>query len=165
MVPVVSVIGHQKSGKTTLITRLIPLFRARGLRVGVVKHAPCEGSLDQFGKDSFRYQQAGAEKTLIISATHGAFFFTMTDEASLKQTIEWLFHGFDLVLVEGFKEGPFPKIEVFRRSDTIDVEPLARKIDVIALVTDACVSLPNTVPVLSPQRPEEIASFLERTFV
>jgi molybdopterin-guanine dinucleotide biosynthesis protein MobB len=168
MIPTVAFIGHQESGKTTLLTRLLPVLQERGHhRVGVVKHAASETHLDQPGKDSALFQEAGAEKTLVISPSCGALFFKLSEETSLVEVLDSVFQGFDLVLVEGFKQGPFPKIEVYRRSSRVGpgAEPLAGTIDVIAVVTDERVALPDGVPLLSPHRLEEVVDFLEQTIL
>jgi molybdopterin-guanine dinucleotide biosynthesis protein B len=163
MIPTVAFIGHQGSGKTTLLTRIIPLLRERGHRVGVMKHAASELHLDRSGKDSARFQEAGAEKTLVISPGQGALFFELPEETSLVEVVDNIFHSCDLVLAEGFKQGPFPKVEVYRRAHRVGAEPLAGIIDVIAVVTDEQVALPDGLPVLSPHRLEDVVDFLEQT--
>jgi hypothetical protein len=69
------VVGRKKSGKTSLILRLLPLLRARGLRIGTVKHSSHPHPLDRPGSDSMRHRQAGAEATLVISAAAAALHF------------------------------------------------------------------------------------------
>lgn len=165
MIPAVSFIGHQGSGKTRLIIRLIPLLLERGYRVGTVKHASHEENLDLAGKDSFRHRAAGAEQTLVVSGSSCALFWEPPPEESPEETLERLFQGFDLVLVEGFKHGPFTKIEVYRCFGELSVEPLAGQIDVVAVVTDERVALPDGVVVLSPRRLEEIVNFLEQALL
>ena len=167
MIPTVAFIGHQGSGKTRLLTRLIPVLQENGYRVGVVKHAAGGMHLDRTGKDSALFQEIGVEKTLVISPSHAALFFELSEETPLVEVVERIFHGFDLVLIEGFKGGPFPKIEVYHRAGRVgvDAEPLAGTIDVIAVVTDERVALPDGVPLLSPHRPEDVADFLEQTLL
>jgi len=161
VIPTVSFIGHQGGGKTTLLTRLIPFLLDRGYRVGTVKHAPHEENIDRSGTDSFRHREAGAEQTLVVSRSDRALFWEPFPKETIEETIERLFQGFDVVLVEGFKHGPFPKVEVFRRLTELRTEPLAGEIDVVAVVTDEHVALPDGVRILSPRRPEEVADFLE----
>ena len=168
MNPTVAFIGHQGSGKTTLLTRLIPVLQGRGYRVGVVKHAADEMHLDRSGKDSALFQEIGVEKTLVLSPSHAALFFELSEEMSPEEVVENIFHGFDLVVLEGFKQGPFPKIEVYRRAAGrvgADAEPLAGMIDVLAVVSDERVALPDGVPLLSPHRPEDVADFLEQALL
>ena len=165
MIPAVSFIGRQGSGKTTLLTKLIPVLLERGHRVGTVKHAPHEEGFDDPAKDSHRHREAGAEKTLVVGQAGCALFWNPLPGDPLEATIEEVFQGFDIVLVEGFKHGPFPKVEVYRPARGVNAEPLAGRIDVIAVITDARVALPDGVAVLSPHGLEEIADFLEKAFL
>ena len=162
MVPVVSFIGHQGSGKTAFLTRLIPILIERGYRVGTVKHAPHEEELDHPDKDGARHRKAGAEQTLVVGSMSCALFWGPSAEESIEETIARLFQGFDLVLAEGFKHGPFSKIEVYRRLKELSIEPLAGEIDVVAVITEERVALPDGVIVLSPHRPQGVADFLEQ---
>ena len=164
MVPVVAFIGHHGSGKTRLLTRLIPLLVERGYRVGTVKHAPHEEELDHPDKDSSRHRAAGAEQTLVVGKTGYALFWEDVTDEPIEQVIERLLPEYDIVLAEGFKHGPFPKIEVYRRLDT-RAEPLAGEIDVVAVITKEHVALPDGVKILSPRHPEKIADFLEEKFL
>ncbi len=155
----ISIIGHKKTGKTRLIEELIPIFQARGYRVGTVKHAPHTAVLSPEHADSARHRLAGADRTLLIGEDGAALFFDPAGE--IEGAIEQAFVGFDLVLIEGMKTGPFPKIEVFRPARELRTEPLAGGIDVIGVITDARVALPDGVKILSPRDPEEIADFIE----
>jgi molybdopterin-guanine dinucleotide biosynthesis protein B len=165
VIPVVSFIGHQGSGKTMLLARLIPLLLDRGYRVGTVKHAPHEETLDRPDKDSTRHRSAGAERTLVIGGSSYGLFWEPSSEESIEETVERCFQGFDLVLVEGFKHGPFPKVEVYCQTVGVSAEPLAGQIDVVAVVTDEHVALPDGVAVFSHHRLEDIADFLEQSFL
>lgn len=107
--------GWSGAGKTTLLTRLIPVLRARGLRVSTLKHAHHAFDIDRPGKDSFEHRSAGAEQVLVSSAQRWAL---MTEhrgapEPTLAELLR-LLAPVDLVLVEGFKRDPHPKIEVHR---------------------------------------------------
>ena len=162
MPTVVSFIGHQASGKTTLIVELIPLLAERGYRVGTVKHAPHEKDVDRPGSDSFLHRLAGAKQTLVFSEANCALFWEGSSDEKVEDLVERLFGDYDIVIAEGFKRGPFPKVEVFRRpSSEPRREPLAGEIDVLAVVTDEKVALPDGVERLSSRRPEEIIEFLE----
>ncbi|MEA3355853.1 MAG: molybdopterin-guanine dinucleotide biosynthesis protein B [Candidatus Bipolaricaulota bacterium] len=162
MVPTLAFIGHQDSGKTTLLTQLIPILLGRGYRVGTVKHTPHEAELDQSGKDSFRHRRAGAVQTLVVSSSEYVLFGGPRPEETIQGTIDRLFVGLDLVLAEGFKHGPFPKIEVYR---SLSHPLLAGQIEVLAVVTDQKLSLPAGIPLLSPGRPERIVWFIEESFL
>jgi|AntAceMinimDraft_8_1070364.scaffolds.fasta_scaffold00353_3 molybdopterin-guanine dinucleotide biosynthesis protein B len=164
MTQVVSFIGHHNSGKTTLLAQVITIFLERGFRVGAVKHAPHLDDMDSPDTDSAILREAGAEQTLLISDDTCALFWDPDPDKPIERLIERLFAGYDLVLVEGYKHGPFPKIEVYRHLDT-RADPLAGEVDVIAVITKDKVALPDGVSVLSPKRPDEIADFLEAHFL
>jgi molybdopterin-guanine dinucleotide biosynthesis protein MobB len=106
----VYVIGASDSGKTTLIERLIPTLRARGVRVGTVKHAHHGFALDVPGKDSWRHAQAGAAAVALISPGRAAWYVDVASEWSALDAARRLSGCVDLVLVEGFKELEGPKI-------------------------------------------------------
>jgi len=151
---VVAFIGHKKSGKTTFLRALIPVLRARGLRVGTVKHVGEDVEPDIPGKDTYYHRKAGAERVLLYSEAHAALFWDHSG-APLARYLERYFSDLDIVLLEGFKHADYPKIEIYRTG-----EPLAGSIPVIAVVTDRQPKLPDTVPVL-PRDPEIVADFLE----
>ncbi len=106
------VAAASNSGKTTLIEKLIPLLRARGLRVAVVKHAHAGFEFDRPGKDSWRFREAGADAVMLISPDRLAL--TKTLQAEPLAEIEMLAHDVDLIIQEGFKRTAKNKIEVFR---------------------------------------------------
>jgi molybdopterin-guanine dinucleotide biosynthesis protein B len=112
---VIGIAGWSGAGKTTLLARLVPRLVARGLRVSTVKHAHHGFDVDQPGKDSHTHRQAGATEVLISSARRFALVHELrgTAEPSLAELLAKL-APVDLVIVEGFKHGPHPKIEVFR---------------------------------------------------
>ncbi len=111
---VLGLTGWSGSGKTTLLVALVPLLIGRGLTVSTVKHAHHGFDLDQPGKDSWRHRQAGATEVLISSGARWALMHEVHgDEPSLPALLTRL-TPVDLVLVEGFKAHPHPKIEVHR---------------------------------------------------
>lgn len=165
MIAIVGVIGHQGTGKTRLIEQLIPVLLERGYRVGTVKHAPDLTEIDTPGADSSRHRAAGADQTLVVGSMEQALFWDCDPEAPIDEVVRRLFSDHDLVLVEGFKHGPFPKIEVWRRVGERSVEPLAGTVQVMAVVTKERVALPDGVAVLPPNRPEATADFLEQTIL
>lgn len=105
------------TGKTTLLEQLLPALRQRGLRVAVIKHAHHDFDVDQPGKDSHRLRQAGATPMLVASRARIAMMLETPDreEADLAQLIEMVRpQSPDLILVEGFKAWPLPKLELYR---------------------------------------------------
>ena len=111
---VLGLVGWSGSGKTTLLTALLPLFRGRGLTVSTVKHAHHGFDMDRPGKDSHRHREAGAAEVLVVSGPRWALLHEVSGpEPSLPDLLARM-TPVDLVLVEGFKTHPYPKIEVHR---------------------------------------------------
>jgi molybdopterin-guanine dinucleotide biosynthesis adapter protein len=108
--------GWSGTGKTTLLTAMLPRLIAQGLTVSTVKHTHHRVDLDQPGKDSYRHRAAGAHEVLLASAARWALLHEIDGpEPSLADLLGRL-APVDLVLVEGFKASPFPKLEVHRPS-------------------------------------------------
>lgn len=112
---VFGIAGHSGMGKTTLLERLIPILVARGQRVSLLKHSHKDIEIDRPGKDSYRLRQAGCQEVLLLGSHRWALMHELRDEAepplaALLARIQ----ACDLVLVEGFKSGAFPRLEVWR---------------------------------------------------
>jgi molybdopterin-guanine dinucleotide biosynthesis protein B len=138
--PLVSIVGKKKSGKTTLIERLVAELVARGWRVGTIKHGH-DFDLDTEGTDSWRHRAAGSERTVLAGPDGCAVVGSWPGGhpvGPLELAARHL-HDLDLVVVEGFKAEDVPKIEIFRRAAHPEPvfwpgsEDAAR---LIALVTD-----------------------------
>ncbi|MBN9083267.1 MAG: molybdopterin-guanine dinucleotide biosynthesis protein B [Rhizobiales bacterium 62-17] len=109
--------GWSGAGKTTLIERLIPALRAKGLTVSTIKHAHHDVDLDTPGKDSWRHRQAGAGEVLVATGKRWALLHESDGpEVPLADLLARL-SPVDLVLIEGFKGSPWPKIEVYRAAN------------------------------------------------
>ena len=166
MIPVISFIGHHNAGKTRLLSQLVETLTERGLRVGAVKHAPHGIVADEpDGTDSRQLREAGAHRMLLLGRDTAVLTWAQPSIEDLEATIQRLFADCDLVLIEGLKRGPFPKIEVFRRTGKIPQEPLAGAIDVVAVVSDAAIALPDGTASFSPRNHEALADFLETQFL
>ncbi len=116
MIPrnVLAIAGWSGAGKTTLIEAVLPRLRAAGLVVSTVKHAHHGAELDRPGKDSWRHRQAGALEVLVAAPGRWAL---LHEEAGAEPDLGALLARLspvDLVLVEGFRQYPFPKLEVHR---------------------------------------------------
>jgi molybdopterin-guanine dinucleotide biosynthesis protein B len=112
---VFGIAGHSGMGKTTLLERLLPALTARGLVVSLIKHSHKSIEIDRPGKDSFRLREAGCQEVLLLGNERWALMHELrgASEPPLDYLLGRLQHC-DLVLVEGFKSGGFPKLEVWR---------------------------------------------------
>jgi molybdopterin-guanine dinucleotide biosynthesis protein B len=147
--PVIGIAGWKNSGKTTLAVRLIAELTARGFKVASVKHAHHAFQIDEGETDSARHRRAGAAQVAIVSAGRWALVSELAGapEPSLAAVIARL-DPCDLVIVEGYKRAPIPKIEVRRRA-AASATPLAeRDPHVIAIAADHPVD-GGGVPVLA----------------
>lgn len=158
MVRVFGFAGWSGSGKTTLIEQLIPRLVARGLRVSLIKHAHHGFDIDKPGKDSYRHREAGATEVLITSTQRWVLMHELRDapEPPLAEQVARM-SPCDLVLVEGFKHEPIPKLEVHRPSVG---KPLLHPDDanIVAVATDAPVR--TSLPVLGLNDYDAIAAFV-----
>ncbi len=109
--------GWSGSGKTTLVARLLPELASRGVTVSTLKHAHHSFDVDQPGKDSWAHRQAGAREVMVSSANRWALMHEHrgAPEATLEELVRHM-SPVDLLLVEGFKHHPHPKLEVHRPS-------------------------------------------------
>jgi len=115
---VIGFAGYSGAGKTTLVERLIPELRQRGLRVSVVKHARNGFDIDRPGKDTWRHREAGAFEVVVASNKRLALMreFEVETDLSVHAMIAELYDGVDWVLLEGFRDSDLLKIEVWRAS-------------------------------------------------
>jgi molybdopterin-guanine dinucleotide biosynthesis protein MobB len=152
--------GWSGAGKTTLLTALLPRLIARGLSVSTVKHAHHGFDIDRPGKDSFRHRAAGAREVLVASGQRWALLHEIDGpEPSLAELLARL-SPVDVVLVEGFKSSPFPKLEVHRPA--LGQPPLwPERPEIVAVASDA--GLPDCDrPVLDLRDPDAIADWAAR---
>ena len=116
-VPLLGFAAFSGTGKTTLIEQLIPLLIEQGLRIALVKHSHHDIEMDKPGKDSYRLRKAGASQ-VVLAGTHRSIYFHEHQQAHDSQLSEQLAllntDCLDLVLVEGYRDQAFPKIELHR---------------------------------------------------
>ena len=112
--PTLGVVGRHNSGKTTFLLALLPLLLARGLRVGYLKHAHEGFEIDRPDKDSGRVGRAGVLQTMITGGGRTAVIDASGEMASAEVIARYARTDLDLVVIEGFKREPLPKIEVAR---------------------------------------------------
>ncbi|EKV29512.1 Molybdopterin-guanine dinucleotide biosynthesis protein MobB [Caenispirillum salinarum AK4] len=152
--------GWSNSGKTTLMTAAVTILTRRGFRISTIKHAHHAFDIDRPGKDSFRHREAGASEVLITSGRRWALMHELRDEdePSLEDLVARM-TPVDLLLVEGFKRHPHPKIEVHRPS--VGKDPLWPQDDsVVAVASDE--GLPDLTdrPRLDLNDPEAVVDFV-----
>jgi len=112
---VISIVATKSgTGKTTLIEALIPILKEKNYNIGVLKHDAHKFEIDKEGKDSYRFVKAGADRMVISSKEKIAMIEKLKEEKDLEEILE-LFVGMDLVIIEGYKNNGYPKIEVHRK--------------------------------------------------
>jgi molybdopterin-guanine dinucleotide biosynthesis protein B len=158
--PVIGIAGWKKSGKTTLVVRLIEEFTRRGLKVASIKHAHHNFQIDDAETDSARHRRAGAAQVAVVSAKRWALISELggASEPDLAEVLAWL-GPCDLVIVEGYKSAAVPKIEARRsaassRASLADGDP-----NVIAIAADHAAD-GRGLPVFSLDDIAAIADFI-----
>jgi len=160
MPPIVSIVGKSKSGKTTLIEKLIGELKSRGYRVATIKHTPQKLTFDERGKDSWRHTQAGSEATVISSPDTMVLIKPVAGESSLEEIAHLLGEDYDIILTEGFRQGNAPKIEVHRKEAG---PPLTATKKLIAIATDE--PLETKTRQFSLEDVKGLADLLEKGFI
>lgn len=162
--PILGITAFSGTGKTTLLTQLIPALTERGVRVSVIKHAHHEFDVDTPGKDSYRIRKAGAEQTIVASTKRWALMTETPDSDSvdLDYLVQQLDSSkIDLVLVEGFKSLDIPKI-ILHRTGTEKPWP-APTPQTLAIATDD-ISVNIDLPLLNLNDIDSIAAFICKHF-
>ena len=137
MPPLFGIVGWKNSGKTTLTSRLIAELTRRGVKVAAVKHAHHGFDVDQPGRDSYKFREAGAREIAVVSSRRVAIMHELRDEAepALEDVLERL-EGSDLILIEGFKRHDHPKIEA-RRREAVQQDPMGEDVPgIVAIASD-----------------------------
>jgi molybdopterin-guanine dinucleotide biosynthesis protein B len=162
MLPIVSIVGKSDTGKTTLLEKLVPELRARGYRIGTIKHDVHDFDIDHRGKDSWRHKQAGAHTVAISSPTKVALVKDVETEETLDSLASKYFQDVDIILTEGYKKEDKPKIEVFRSQ--VHETPLCKGDEhLVALVSDTSLGL--SVPRFELHDIKGLADFVEKRFL
>lgn len=163
--PAVSFVAKSGTGKTTLLEKVIAILKAKGWKVGVVKHDAHDFDIDLPGKDSHRLTAAGADTMLIASPEKLALVKQQQVSPPIGELLATYFMDVDIVLTEGFKLGDLPKIEVHRqeRSETLLCRGENHDPTLIAVASDKAMKL--DVPTLDLNSPDMIATFIETRFL
>lgn len=166
-VPILGFAAFSGTGKTTLLTQIIPLLKLHGLRIGLIKHSHHSFQIDQPGKDSFRLREAGASPVMLVSSHRRAIIteYEVAREPALADELLLLPQSeLDLILVEGFKATAFPKIELHRPSLN---KPLLYPNDpnIIAIASDFAIDTPPGLVQLDLNQPDQITNFITQQFM
>ena len=161
-IPMVGFVAPSGTGKTTLLRKLVPLLRERGLRVGYLKHTHHAFEIDTPGKDSYQIAEAGAAQVMLASAAGWALMdhrpaavADLVDADPAEFAARFDAKQLDLLLVEGFHRSRYPKIEVYR-STSGSAPMYPQDADIIAVVTDAQLSGDEHPPELPSEHPPEL---------
>ena len=140
----IHIVGSQGSGKTTLIIELLKEFNKRDISVGTLKHSPHSYELDTPGKDSFRHRTAGGIPAAVATKNQIAVYLPRKENENPLDKLAVLFDETDLIIIEGYINGPGKKIEVWRKKT--DQEPFfMKRPDIKVVITDDYIDTSLTV--------------------
>jgi len=150
--------ANSGSGKTLFIERLIPELKKRGYSVSAIKHAHHNFDIDKPGKDSFKIRESGAKQTLIFNASRSALITeNEKKDFDLDKALEQINQPTDIILVEGLKTMPIPKIEIYRKK--ISNESLyIRDKNIIGVISD--VGIKCDIPCFDFIKMDKITEFI-----
>ena len=159
---IVAISGVKNSGKTTLICRLLEIFKEKGLRVAVLKHDGHDFEPDVPGTDTYRQLQAGAYGTVVFSK--GKYMLVKQQPQITEKELLEFFPEADLILLEGFKYSNYPKIEIVRKGNSAESVCNPKRLMAIATNLDAeereAPSIPEDVPLFELDNAKSIAEFI-----
>jgi len=160
-IPIISIVGYSKTGKTTLIERLIPVLTGKGLKVAVVKHGIHGFKADTPGKDTYRLKKAGAKITILVSPRKIALTEDLDHEPDIKEIISRFVRNIDICIMEGFKNEKITKIEIFEQKGRKEGPLYENDNNIIALITDEPIIPP--IPKFSRDDIAKVAEFIIST--
>ena len=159
---IVAISGIKNSGKTTLICRLLEIFKEKGLRVAVLKHDGHDFEPDVPGTDTYRQLQAGAYGTVVFSK--GKYMLVKQQPQITEKELMEFFPEADLILLEGFKYSNYPKIEIVRKGNSAESVCNPKRLMAIATNLDAeereALSISEDVPLFELDNAKSIAEFI-----
>ena len=162
-VPLLGFAARSGTGKTTLLKQIIPLLKAEGFRVGLIKRSHHDADIDYPGKDSYELRQAGASPVMLSSSRRRAVIteHALCRERTLAEELAFMDQsGLDLILVEGFKQEAFAKLELCRA----ECGPPHYYLDdphIIAIASDTPLTLHRDIPQLNINDPGQISQFIK----
>ena len=160
MTAAICIVGRKNAGKTSLIERLLPELLARGRRVATIKHDAHDFEIDLPGKDTWRHRQAGSGTTIISSSSKIAMVRLTEREAEVEELLKFVDRSYDLVLVEGLRRSPLPKILVHRQELPAEQPHLLG--EVWAVVSDGEPEVEPSAPRFRLDHVADLADLIER---
>lgn len=161
-IPIISIVGKSDSGKTTLLEKLISELVKRHWRVATIKHNLHGFDIDHEGKDSWRHKKAGAGTTVVYSPRQLALIQDIDKDYTFDDIRDNYIRNADIILTEGYKDNPFPKIEVFRKEMKRDLL-FTKKDNLLAVAADTKLSI--DVPCFDINDAKGIADLIENQFL
>jgi molybdopterin-guanine dinucleotide biosynthesis protein MobB len=165
-IPVFSIVSTKSgAGKTTLIEGIIKELKIKNYKVGILKHDVKKFEIDHPGKDSYRFTEAGADSVIIDSASKLALIQNLDKEKSIDEILH-CFKNEDIIIIEGFKNNSYPKIEVHRKETDSNLLCKSSQVyysNIIAVASDEILDV--DIPVLNIDNTVEISEFIEKTFL
>jgi molybdopterin-guanine dinucleotide biosynthesis protein MobB len=158
--PTVAIVGRSKTGKTTLIEKLIKELNSRNYRIATVKNTLHKADFDIPGKDTWRHMQAGSQATALSSADTIMIVKKKNGSDDLAQILRFYDNDYDLIIVEGYKESGLPKIEVHRKEKGL---PLSNLTELLVIATDEI--LASDVPQISLDDYKGIADIIDKKVI
>ncbi|MBJ6725402.1 molybdopterin-guanine dinucleotide biosynthesis protein B [Geomesophilobacter sediminis] len=160
-----SFVAKSGTGKTTLLEQVVAELKRRGYRVGVVKHDAHRFDIDHPGKDSYRLTAAGADTMIISSPEKLAMVKRHAASPPVEELVAAYFQDVDIVLTEGYKSGPLPKLELHRRerSEGLLCRGASHDPTLVAVASDEPLDL--DVPLLDLNDPQQVTDFVVDNFI
>lgn len=159
---IISIIATKSGmGKTTLIEALIEIFKSRNYTVGILKYDVKKFEIDKEGKDSYRFSKAGADNVIVASSEKLAMVQLLKEKKTIEEIVN-LFGNLDIVIIEGFKNNIYPKIEVHRKyvdNNLLCKNPSFGISNIKAVASDE--ELNVNIPVLNLNDTVSVADFIE----
>lgn len=156
-IPVISIVGRSKTGKTTFIEKLIPVLMSKGIRVATIKHHPHDFDIDIPGKDTYRHKKAGAKTVILSSPGKIAMVKDTERDLSIQEILTSYVDDVDILITEGYKKEDMPKIEVFQKKEGL--KPVCdNDRNLLAIITDTPFN--SHVPVFLRDDIERAAGFI-----
>jgi molybdopterin-guanine dinucleotide biosynthesis protein B len=160
MPPIISIVGKSKSGKTTLLEKLIAELKSRGYRLATIKHTHGNITIPDSDKDSDRHLKAGSEATVVSAPDRLFMVKPLKEELTPEQIAQIIGEDYDIILAEGFKQGDAPKIEVHRRENAPPLKDIKK---IFAIATNE--PLDTKVRQFSLEDIKGIADLIEEGFI